>query len=82
MTQAISPPHLKNGGCVLQDYLVTPDGERLSILTFHGDLEGWQRQIEEGAALLNWTSAKISEDQVLLSDGRTFPVAICKLESD
>ena len=80
VTQAITPPYSKDGGCVLEDDLVTPDGERLAVLKFHGDVEGWQRQIEEGAALLNLKSAKISGDALVLSDGRFFPIKECRLE--
>lgn len=80
VTQAITPLRMKNGGCVLEDDLITPDGERFAVLTFHGDIEGWQRQIEDGAALLNLSSAKIVGDQLVISDGRSFPIAACKLE--
>lgn len=81
VTRAVDPPHLKNGGCVLQDDLMTPDGERFAVLTFHGDVTGWQRQIEDGAALLHLNSAKISGDMLEISDGRAFPIAACNLES-
>lgn len=80
VTEAVSPPRLKNGGCVLQNDLLTPDGERFAVLTFHGDVEGWQRQIEEGATLLGLKSAKILGDNLVLSDGRSFPLESCKLE--
>jgi hypothetical protein len=80
VTQAVVPPHLSNGGCVLQDDLLTPDGDRFAVLTYHGDVEGWQQQIEEGASLLGFKSAKISGNRLIVSDGRSFAVADCKLE--
>lgn len=80
VTEAISPPQVTHGGCVLQDDLLTPDGERFAVLTFHGDVEGWQRQIEDGAALLSLTTAKILGDRLVLSDGRSFPIETCTLE--
>lgn len=80
VTRAITPPRLKNGGCVLQDDLLTPEGERFAVLTFHGDVTGWQRQIEEGASLLGLKSAKICGDQLVVSDGRQVAIVDCKIE--
>ena len=45
VTRAVKPPVPKRGGVVLQGCIVTlPDGLRLYALSFHSDVEGWQRQ--------------------------------------
>lgn len=80
VTQSAAPPPPTSGGCVLEGDLISPSGERFAVLTFHGDVSGWQRQIEEGAAPLGLTTGKIVRDRIDLSDGRTLHIAQCSFQ--
>ena len=57
-------------------------GLRFYALSFHGDVEGWQRQIEEDARMLSRVSARLEDEVLHLSDGRLIPLRDCKVEFD
>ncbi|WP_407524763.1 hypothetical protein [Methylobacterium oryzisoli] len=83
VTRAVTSPLPKRGGAVLEGCLVTlPDGQRLCALSFHGDIEGWQRQIEEGARMLGLVGARLEADVLHLSDGRSVPLDACTIALD
>lgn len=83
VTRKIDPPIMTGGGVLLEGCIITlPDTTSMYPLVFHGDLAGWQRQIEEGAHALGLVSAKIQNDKIALSDGREFNLADCSVEFD
>lgn len=83
VTRKIDPPLMSGGGIVLEGCIITlPDTTSLYPLVFHGDIAGWQRQIEEGAHALGLLSAKILDDKIVLSDGREVSLADCHVEFD
>ncbi|WP_096484359.1 hypothetical protein [Methylorubrum populi] len=65
-------------GCIL----TLPDGLRFCALSFHREVEAWQRQIEEGARMLGLVSARLEDEVLHLSDGRSIPLRDCKVEFD
>jgi hypothetical protein len=77
----ISPPLVKQGGIVLDNFiLTTPDGTAFYPVSYHGD-PAWPRQIELGAAELGLLTAKIGDmTTFIISDGRSFPIADCAVE--
>ncbi|MEN3748510.1 hypothetical protein TPR58_15145 [Sphingomonas sp. HF-S3] len=53
VTRKVNPPLVTGGGVVLEGCIITlPDTTSMYPLIFHGDVAGWQRQIEEGAHAL------------------------------
>lgn len=77
----IKPPMVKNGGVNLENFTITtPDGARFYPLKYHGDVMGWQKQIEAGAEMLGLFTAKIDSDALSLSDGRSYPLSACTIE--
>lgn len=72
-------PLLPTAGTVMLEpcVLTTPDGTHLYALYYHGDIAGWQRQIEEGAKELGLITAKIEEQSLVFSDGRRFALTDC-----
>jgi len=79
----IEPPLMKSGGVMLDGCIITlPDGTRFYPLVLNGDIDGWQRQIEQGASELGLLTAKITSDTFLLSDGRSYSLAECAVEFD
>ncbi|HEY1307541.1 MAG TPA: hypothetical protein VGF24_28505 [Vicinamibacterales bacterium] len=58
--------------------LTLPGGSRFHAVGFHGDLNGWRKDIEEGSRGLGLPLARIAGDRVVVSDGREFRLADCK----
>lgn len=65
------------GGCRLLDSVTTPDGERLLVLGFHGDVGWWQGLVEMNAARQQLVTAEVEGEWLVLSDGREFRIADC-----
>ena|SRR5450432_113007 len=77
----LDPPIANNGGVVREGFIIRiPDGTPLYALRYHGDVSGWQKQIEQGAAELGLVTGKLDGDRFVLSDDRSFPLADCKVE--
>jgi hypothetical protein len=77
----LKPPMAKNGGVNLENFtIIIPDGTRFYALKYHGDVPGWQKQIETGAGILGVFTAKIESDTFVLSDGRSYPLSVCTIE--
>jgi hypothetical protein len=81
VVRKIAPAIPSHGAVVTEPCTLTlPDGMRLFATYFHGDIAGWQRQIEEGAQALGLLSGKIEDGLLALSDGRTLPLSDCRPE--
>lgn len=79
----VDPPVAKSGGVVLEGFIVTlPDGTPFYALKYHGDVAGWQSQIERGAADSGYVTARIDADTFVVSDGRQCPLSECTVERD
>ena len=75
--------HLMNGGAILEGTkLELPDGSHFFALQVTYDLEGWRKQVELGAKALGRATAKIVGGDVVVSDGRSFPLSSCKVKFD
>ena len=74
----VRPPIATHGAALVDDWLVkTPEGETFYPLFFHGDVEGWRRQIELGATQLGLKMAKVEDDKFAVSDGPVFLLSDC-----
>lgn len=83
VTRRIDPPLMTGGGVVLEGcVLKAPDGTSFYSLYYHGDIAGWQRQIESGARELDLLTAKVEREKLVLSDGREFALADCEVQFD
>ena len=51
-------------------------------LTYHGDLIGWKKDIEEGAKAYGSLLATIEEENFILNDGRVFNLSACQINFD
>jgi hypothetical protein len=79
----VKPFRVKSGGVSETGYVATlPDGTPFYALKYHGDVAGWQAQIEQGAAELGLLSGKIEADAFVVSDGRSYPLSECKVARD
>lgn len=81
LTEQIDPPIPKEGGAFTENCrLWLPSGELLHALSYHGDREGWRKQIEQGAKQLGLLTGKIVKDEIILSDSRTYLLVQCTVE--
>ena len=77
------PPQVRSGAILLPGFIITiPEGTPFYALEYHGDVQAWQKQIEQGAAGLGLLTAKIESDRFVISDGRSYPLSDCKIELD
>lgn len=81
LLDGVNPRSAKKGGRVSDSCnVVFPDGSLFRAMSYHGDLEGWRRDIEVGAKILGLLLARIESDQFIISDGRSIPLSDCKIE--
>jgi hypothetical protein len=60
LTQYTNPPYATSGGITSQGCSIAlPDGSLFHAIAYHGDIEGWRKDLEEGAKALNVSLAKI-----------------------
>jgi len=72
------PRHAQHGGMVGGGcHLTLPDGSIFHAVQYHGDIAGWQKDIEEGAAEQNMAIARIEDGKLAISDGRVFELSAC-----
>ena len=81
LLDGVNPRCAKKGGRVSNSCnIVFPDGSLFHAMSYHGDLEGWRKDIEVGAKSLGLLLARIEGDQFIISDGRSIPLSDCKIE--
>lgn len=81
VVRRIDPPLMKHGGVVLEPFIISlPDKTSFYALQYHKDVQGWQKQIEYGAAELNLLTARIEADMFIVSDGRSYSLSQCAVE--
>lgn len=80
VTSKVDPPIPTHGAVLVEDWLVeTPTDEIFYPLFFHGDVEGWRRQIESGATQLGLKMAEIKDGTFAVSDGQIFLLSDCTI---
>jgi hypothetical protein len=83
LTRQVNPPLLKSGGASeLGCTICSPDGMQFHAMAYHGDIEGWRKQIALGAKQLGLLTAKISGSTLEVSDGREVKLVECKVKFD
>jgi hypothetical protein len=79
----IEPKFVNSGAAILEgSKLELPDGSRFFAILFGVDLEGWRKQTELGAKEVGRATAKVLGGDVIVSDGRSYPLSSCKVEFD
>ncbi len=75
------PMNATGGGINEAGCSITPlDGPLFHAVIYHGDINGWRKDIEIGAEGLGLLLARIEGDQFVISDGRSVPLTDCKIE--
>jgi hypothetical protein len=74
----IDPPLPQDGRAVVEGcQLLLPTGEPFQAVSYGGDIEGWRKQMNEGAKALNLAIGDIHDGMLILNDGRAFELAAC-----
>ena len=77
----IKPKFVKNGAAFLEGTkLELPDGGLFFAIVFTVELEEWRKQIELGAKELGRATAQVLGGDIIVSDGRSYPLSSCKIE--
>ncbi|HEM7175227.1 hypothetical protein [Providencia stuartii] len=77
----ITPIIPTSGGAISENCkLWTPDGKLFHALSYKGDLNGWRKQIEKGAANLGLITGKIIDNKLILTTGENYNIEDCKIE--
>jgi hypothetical protein len=81
LTNYTNPPHAQNGGATESGCKIyLPDGLLFHAISYHGDVEGWRKDIAAGAEVLHVLLARIEGGKLVTSDGRIFPLMDCRIE--
>ena len=71
----------KEGGALTENCKIwLPTNELFHGLSYKGDIEGWRKGITLGANHLGLLIAKISGENIEISDGRIYALSDCKVE--
>lgn len=74
-------PLIPKAGAALNEACVIcpPDGTRLHAISYRGDIDGWRRQISEGAAALAASLARLEGDRLVMPNGRAYRLDECQV---
>ncbi len=81
LTNATDPPNAKNGG--VAEYgcsIEAPSGFVYHALTIRGDVGGWRKDIELGAAQLGLSLARIIDNKFVVCGDQEFQISNCAVK--
>lgn len=78
LTESVCPRNAQNGGRNDRGCTITiPAGLSFYAIGYHGDIDGWRKDIEVGALGLGLLLAHIDNGTFVVSDGRSFALSEC-----
>ena len=81
LTNYTNPPNATAGGATERGCKIyLPGGQLFHAISYHGDIEGWRKDIEVGAQALHLVLGRINGSQFIISDGRVYPLTDCRIE--
>lgn len=81
LTDSVSPRNAQSGGRNDRGCTITiPAGLSFYAIGYHGDIDGWRKDIEAGAQGLGLLLAHIEKDRFVISDGRSFALSECVIK--
>jgi len=81
LTVRFNPRNAKFGGVLEEGCKITlPTGECFHAIGYHGDIDGWRKDIEAGAEAQHILLAKIQGNHIEVYGGRSFPLSECAVE--
>lgn len=83
ITDWIVEPSAKGGGFISDPCTIrVPDGRLFRAASYHGDVEGWRKDVEEGIRRLGLQMARIEAERLLISDGSSFSLVDCDVKAE
>lgn len=81
LTNYTNPPNAKTGGASESGCnIYLPNGQLFHAISYHGDIDGWRKDIEVGAQALHLVLGRIDGNMFVVSDGRVCPLIDCRIE--
>lgn len=81
VVRVVNPPLAASGGVMNEGCKVTlPSEECYFAVSYKGDIEGWRQQIEQGARILGFSVAKVSQNKLFLDNGNEVLLSECKFQ--
>lgn len=81
LLQGITTPSAQSGGVVSDPCtIVVPDGRLFRAASYHGDVDGWRKDIATSAHESGLLLASIQKDTLTVSDGSVFPLSSCVIQ--
>ena len=83
LVRQVVPPRMKQGGALVEGCEIRlPDGRVFQAVSYKGDLDGWRRQLSEGAKALSLNTAELQGDSIVIDDGPSFELGQCTVRFD
>jgi len=77
----VTPPLMKGGGVGTEGCKIElPNGEIFQAISYKEDLDGWRKQITQGALANNVKIAQIEGEKIKLESGKAFLLNECHIE--
>lgn len=64
------------GGCSI----ILPNGVKYHAISFHGDIDGWNKDLEIGSKGLNISLATIKNNKIFIDEGSSFSLDECEVQ--
>ncbi|NKL63761.1 hypothetical protein [Rhizobium leguminosarum] len=81
LTLDVEPRAATRGGMNERGCRITPpNGPLFHAVGYHGDVEGWRKDVQAGAKARGLLLAQIEDGDFIVSDGRRFALSECQVE--
>ncbi|QVN18997.1 hypothetical protein [Burkholderia pyrrocinia] len=81
VTEFTNPPNAKSGGVSERGCrIASPDGRLFHAIGYHGDIEGWRKDVAAGAQAFGLLVARVEAGLFVISDGNSFSLDQCRVD--
>jgi len=81
LTSSVEPRTATHGGMNERGCrIMPPNGPLFHAIGYHGDVEGWRKDVQTGATARGLLLARIEDGTFVMSDGRSFPLSECQVD--
>ncbi|TBZ93292.1 hypothetical protein E0H56_15115 [Rhizobium leguminosarum bv. viciae] len=81
LTSSVDPRAATRGGMNERGCRITPpNGPLFHAIGYHGDVDGWRKDVQTGAKARGLLLARIEDGDFIVSDGRRFALSECQVE--
>ena len=74
----VTPPLMKGGGVGIEGCEITlPNGDVFQAISYKGDIDGWRKQISEGAKAYSLKTAALEGEIIKIVSGEEYRLSEC-----